>query len=97
MVTDGLNNLKLTDEIIIISGMGTKRIKKILTPDITNDLVISSHTKIPDLKKFLKRKHYKISQEKHVSDKKTYTIIYAKKTIWGKWLVQIKKKLKKNV
>ena len=57
---DGLNNLSLSDEIIVISGMGTKKIKKILDKDISNTLIISTHTDLDELKEFLKNKKYKI-------------------------------------
>ncbi len=75
---DGLKNIKLKDEIIIISGMGTKNIIKILNDNITNDLILSSHTNILDLKKFLLNKNYIIDKEINVSDGKEYTILYAK-------------------
>lgn len=77
-VNNGLDNLKLSNEIIIISGMGTRLIKKILERNITNDLIISSHTNIEELKEFLKQKKYEIIIEKKVIEKKEYTIIYAK-------------------
>lgn len=77
-VNNGLENLKLSNEIIVISGMGTRLIKKILEKDIKNDLIISSHTNIEELKEFLTIKNYKIIKEKKVVEKKEYTIIYAK-------------------
>ena len=78
LTNDGLTGLKLNNEIIVISGMGTKNIIKILNFDIHNDLIISSHTNIEDLKEFLLNKNYKIEKEISVNDKKDYTIIYAK-------------------
>lgn len=80
-VNNGLDNLKLTDEIIVISGMGTRLIKKILDRDIKNDLIISSHTNIDELKEFLENKKYNIINEKKIIEKKEYTIIYAKTVI----------------
>ena len=77
-VTDGLNNLTLTDEIIIISGMGTHTIMKILDKKITNDLIISTHNDVPKLKKFLKKKGYKIFNEVVINDKHYYVITYYK-------------------
>ena len=77
-VNNGLENLKLTNEIIVISGMGTRLIKKILDREIKNDLIISSHTNIDELKEFLKLKNYKIKKEIKIKEKKDYTIIYAK-------------------
>lgn len=78
LVNDGLTNINLNDEIIVISGMGTKKVTKILDRNIKNDLIISSHTKINDLKEFLKTKNYQIIKEINIEDKKIYTIIYAK-------------------
>ncbi|MBR3362450.1 MAG: tRNA (adenine(22)-N(1))-methyltransferase TrmK [Bacilli bacterium] len=77
-VNNGLENLKLNNEIVVISGMGTRLIKKILEREIKNDLIISSHTNIEELKEFLINKNYKIIKEKKITEKKEYTIIYAK-------------------
>ncbi|MBR3199039.1 MAG: tRNA (adenine(22)-N(1))-methyltransferase TrmK [Bacilli bacterium] len=77
-VNNGLENIKLNDEIIVISGMGTQKIKKILDIDLKNDLLIVSHTKIDELKEFLLNKKYTITIEKEIFDRKKYTIIYAK-------------------
>ena len=77
-INDGLKNIKLKNEIIIISGMGTKTIKKILDFEIKNDLLLVSHTKIDELKEFLINKNYQITIEKEIFDRKKYTIIYAK-------------------
>ena len=65
-------------EIIVISGMGTRNIIKILNFDLTNDLILSSHTNIDDLKNFLDKKGYYIYKELIIEDGKTYNIIYAK-------------------
>ena len=77
-VNNGIEGMKLNDEIIVISGMGTRLIKKILKRKINNDLIISSHTNIEELKEFLKEKKYQIIREIKVREKKEYTIIYAK-------------------
>ena len=79
ITNDGLNNIKLNDEIIVISGMGTRNIIKILNFDITNDLILSSHTNIDGLKDFLKSKKYYIYKEVIVDEYKKYDIIYARK------------------
>ena len=54
ITNNGLNNIKLKDEIIVISGMGTKNMIDILNFNLENDLILSSHTNIDDLKNFLK-------------------------------------------
>lgn len=79
-VNDGLNNIKLNDEIIVIAGMGTRLIKKILDIDIKNDLIILTHTNLEELKEFLNSKNYQIIIEKEIFDKRNYNIIYAKTT-----------------
>ena len=56
IVTDGINNIKLKNEIIIIAGMGTHNILKILNKKINNDLIISSHNDIPLLHKQMQKK-----------------------------------------
>lgn len=79
ITNDGLKNIKLNDEIIVISGMGTRNIMKILNFDLKNDLILSSHTNIEDLKIFLKNKKYYIYKEVIVEEYKTYDVIYAKR------------------
>ena len=78
ITNNGLNNIKLKDEIIVISGMGTKNMIDILNFNLENDLILSSHTNIDDLKKFLKSKQYYIHKEVNTKERKTYNIIYAK-------------------
>ncbi len=79
MVTDGLRGISLKDQVIVIAGMGTKTIKKILDIKLDNDLIIMSHTNINELKEFLASKSYNIVLEKEVFDKRYYTIIKASK------------------
>lgn len=76
---DGLNDIILNNEIIIISGLGTKTILQILNKKINNDLIIQSNNSIEQLKRKIKRKHYYIYKEKKIYDKKWYTILYFKK------------------
>lgn len=75
-VTDGLNGIKVNDEIILISGMGTHNILKILNKNIKNDLIISSHNDIPLLHKKLQKKGYRIKNETIIFDKHFYVITY---------------------
>lgn len=78
LMTDGLNNINLESQIIIISGMGTHTIIDILNKKITNDIIISSHTNIPLLRKFMFKKDYHIFKEIAVKDKHFYIITYYK-------------------
>lgn len=77
-VTDGLNDIDIKDNIIIISGMGTNTILNIIKKVKTNDLIISTHNHVPELKKVLKKKDYKIHKEKVIFEKHFYTITYYK-------------------
>ena len=86
ITNDGLTDITLHNEIIVISGMGTRNIIKILNFDITNDLILSSHTNIDDLKKFLEKKEYYIYKELIIEDGKTYNIIYAKHKGGAQWI-----------
>jgi len=78
LVTDGLNKINIKNEIILITGMGTHNILKILKQDIKNDLIISSHNDIPLLHKKLQKKGYYIKNEKVIYDKHFYIITYYK-------------------
>ena len=77
-VTNGLENIKIQDEIIIIAGMGTHTILKILENNIKNDLIISSHNDIPLLHKKMQKKGYRITKEEAIYDKHYYIITYYK-------------------
>lgn len=78
LVTDGLNNINLQNETLIIAGMGTHTILNILNKKITNDLIICTHNNIPLLRKKLKEKGYYIYDEQAVFDKFYYVITYYK-------------------
>ena len=77
-VTDGLKDIYLNDQIIIITGMGTSTIVKILMKNIKNDIIISSHTNHPLIRKFMMKKGYRIHKEIVVKDKFYYVITYYK-------------------
>ena len=86
ITNDGLNGITLNDEIIVISGMGTRNIIKILNFDLTNNLILSSHTNIDDLKNFLDKKGYYILSESEQRTKWNYNIIYAKHKGGAQWI-----------
>ncbi len=81
-ITDGLNGITIPDNnTIILSGMGTKTILKILedTNNI-NNLIISSHNDLYLLRKNIIKKGFYIDTEAIIEDKKIfYTIIKFKK------------------
>ncbi len=78
-LTDGLNNIKLDNQILIISGMGTTTILKILDMSLNNDLIISTNNDVLTLKEKLLLKGYYIYKEVLVEEHKKYKIIYFKK------------------
>ena len=84
MVTDGLLNINIKkDDTIVISGMGTDTIIKILNMDLKNDLIISSNNHLEKLRRFIISKGYHIEKEVFVlENNKPYVIIkfkYGKK------------------
>jgi len=78
--TDGLENIKIDDDsIIVISGLGTNTILKILTDSknkLPKTLIIQSNNEIPKLRKEVTKLGYYIEDEKFVIDRhKDYVII----------------------
>ena len=78
LTTDGLNDVAVNNQILIISGMGAHTIMNILNKKITNDIIISSHTDIPLLRRFMFKKNYHIYKEIAIKDKRFYVITYYK-------------------
>ena len=77
LCTDGLNgiDIKKTDTIVI-SGMGTDTIMKILNKDINNDLVILTNNHLERLRRYIVSIGYFIDKEVFVMDNnKPYVII----------------------
>ncbi len=78
ILTDGLNSISLKKEdYIVIAGMGTKRIKHILSNQkLSDNLVISSNNQLYQLRKFMMKLGYMITDEKFITDQnKKYIII----------------------
>ena len=80
-LTDGLNGIDIKEkDTIIISGMGTDTINKILNKDINNDLIICSNNHLEKLRRYIVNKGYYISDEIFVMENdKPYMIIKFKK------------------
>lgn len=80
-LSDGLTNVPSEYKTIVIAGMGTDNIKKIISDSITsidfiNTFIIDSHTKIEELRKFIVSLGYIISKEKILKeDNIVYEII----------------------
>ena len=79
LVTNGLEGIFLNpDDTIVISGMGTNTIIKILTPylsDIT-DIVIQTNRDIEALRLFMFQNGFKIKNEKVIYDDRYYVFIH---------------------
>ncbi|HHW69495.1 MAG TPA: SAM-dependent methyltransferase, partial [Tenericutes bacterium] len=78
ILSDGLQKIQVhNDDIIIISGMGTRNILNILTNLKTNNrLIISSHNDLDILRKKICKKGYYIFNEIAITDKNIdYVII----------------------
>ena len=75
--TDGLNNIEIKDtDTIVIAGMGTDTIIKIINKDITNDLVILTHNHLEKLRRYIVNIGYYIDSEVFVMDNnKPYLVI----------------------
>ena len=81
--TDGLNNIDIKDtDTIVIAGMGTDTIIKILDKSITNDLIILTHNHLEKLRRYIVSLGYYIDKEVFVMDNnKPYIIMKFKKGI----------------
>ena len=77
IVTDGLNNIDIKNtDTIIIAGMGTDTIIKILNKNITNDLIISSNNHLERLRRYIVSMGYYIEKEIFIiENNKPYVII----------------------
>ena len=64
VLSDGLENITETYDVITISGMGTSTILKILNnKNLPNNLIISSNNDLHLLRKSMNEKGYTIKQE----------------------------------
>lgn len=77
-LTDGINGIQINnDDYIVIAGMGTPTIKKILdNKKLSNHLIISSNNHLYELRKYIISLGYKIVDEKYIYEhNKGYVII----------------------
>ena len=73
--SDGLNGVYISDnDIVVISGLGTKTIKKILENKQVNEIIIQSNNDIFELRSFMNKK-YIIKEEKVIKEKGIYYVI----------------------
>lgn len=72
---DGLNNIDVYEnDIVVISGLGTRTIKHILFNKDVNEVIIQSNNDIFELRKFMNKK-YLIKDEKVIKEKGIYYVI----------------------
>ena len=77
-LTDGLNGIDISiDDYIVIAGMGTSTIVKILANKVlSNNLIISSNNQLFELRQFVTKLGYIIKDEKFIEENnKKYVII----------------------
>lgn len=79
ILNDGLSNIDVKNNIIILSGLGTKTILRILKNIYDNDLIIQSNNDLEILRKNIINKGYYIYKEICLFENKWYSIIYFKK------------------
>ena len=79
LVTNGLEGITLKeDDTIVISGMGTNTIIKIVTPHIheINDIVIQTNRDIELLREFMFNNGFRIKNEEVIYDDRFYVFIH---------------------
>lgn len=75
-ISDGLKNIKEDYNFLVIAGMGSSTIKKILSnQNLPNKIIIQSNNNLAELRKFMNQLNYKIVIEKVIFDSRYYSII----------------------
>lgn len=72
IVSDGFKNIEEEYDTVVISGMGTETIKKILEEKRVKKLILSSHKNVSELRKYMLSINYKIDKEIVVKEKNIY-------------------------
>jgi len=78
-LTDGLNNIDLkASDLIVISGMGTNTIIKILKPylELLNNIIIQSNRDLEKLRNFMFANGFDVKNEKAIYDDHYYVFIH---------------------
>ncbi len=71
--TDGLNGIDDQYDTLIISGMGTNTIIKILdVKELPNNIILSSNNELYELRKYMNKRGYKIASEIVVQENNQY-------------------------
>ena len=76
VLSDGLNNIEDNYDTLVISGMGSRSIIKILNnKKLPSNIILSSQSDLYLLRSFMNKIGYKINKEIAVLDNKYYVII----------------------
>lgn len=73
-VGNGFNDLKLSDTVMVLAGMGTSTILKILEKNRTNDIICQTNTDLYTLRKSICDMGYYITSEDLVFDNNRYYV-----------------------
>lgn len=81
LLSDGFLNVTGSFDIVSITGLGFDTMKHILNQkhQIPNYYILSTHSKVIELRKYLSENQFNITNEVLVYDKRFYSIIIAKK------------------
>lgn len=81
ILSDGFSNVNMDYDIVSITGLGFDTIKHILSQQhqLPNYYILSTHSKVIELRQFLSDNNFNIIDEVLVYDKRFYTIIVVKK------------------
>lgn len=75
-ISDGLKKIKENYNFLVIAGMGSSTIKKILSnQNLPNKIIIQSNNNLAELRKFMNQLNYKIVIERVIFDSRYYSII----------------------
>lgn len=72
IVSDGFKNIKEDYDTVVISGMGTETIKKILDEKRPDKLILSSHKNVDELRRYMVSIDYKIDKEIVIKENNIY-------------------------
>lgn len=72
IVSDGFKNIEEEYDTVVISGMGTETIKKILEVKRPEKLILSSHKNVDELRRYMVSIDYKIDKEIVIKENNIY-------------------------
>lgn len=72
IVSNGFKNIEEEYDTVVISGMGTETIKKILEVKRPEKLILSSHNNVDELRRYMASINYKIDKEIVIKENNIY-------------------------